>query len=281
MATQESLKKGGTRTKRRSAVRLVALDFDGTIMCYDPPPGFFHPAVIRVLNRLESLGIAWCTNSGRDFADQLRVIEASTQLGLRHRPVALLCSESLVYERQGGDYAPAEPWNSRALDGLKSLHQLVQARVMPHVAEITGRYGNCSHFVGEHYLAFNVENAGDLPRQLHEDLEERLCGIDGWRITRNGGWVAVIHASLGKGSILREIGTRLGIGPESILAVGDHLNDLPMFDGHAAFNVGCPGDSVVDVIQQVRMLRGHVAASPGPEGTVEVIEHFVSGKHIS
>jgi hypothetical protein len=116
-----------------SDVHLISLDFDGTIMVYDEPPGFFHPEVIDALNALEARGVAWCTNSGRDRADQERVLAACYARGLRHRPVALLCSESVIFEQQGSAYHPAEPWNSNVHARLVTLQRQVQALLEPEL----------------------------------------------------------------------------------------------------------------------------------------------------
>lgn len=261
------------------AVRLVCLDFDGTIMCYDESPGFFHPKVVERLNDLERHGVAWCTNSGRDFDDQRRVLDASMHLGLRHKPIALLCSEALVYERRNGSYVPAEPWNSRAYEGLRSLQVEVQARLLPELERLSRAHRNATYFIGEHYLAFNVENGGGWPEKLQAELERLLEGIDGCRISRNGGWVAVIHVSLGKGAILREFARRAGFRLDEILAVGDHLNDLDMLNGRAARWVGCPANSAPEIVAAVRAAGGHVANAEGPLGTVEVIRRFVEPRN--
>jgi hydroxymethylpyrimidine pyrophosphatase-like HAD family hydrolase len=259
----------------KAPVRLVCLDFDGTIMCYDEAPGFFHPAVTDLLNELDGRGISWCTNSGRDFDDQMRVLDATMHLGLRHKPAGLLCSEALVYERRNAAYTSAEPWNSRAFADLCELHRRVQDRLAPELEGVVARYGKCQRFTSEHFTAFCVEDRQGLPVRLHEELQERLAGITGFRISRNGGWVAVIHESLGKGAILREFGARAGFHPGEILAVGDHFNDLAMLSGEAAAHVGCPANSIPEVMEAVRTAGGYVAKGDGPLGTVEAIRHFI------
>jgi hypothetical protein len=39
--------------------------------------------------------------------------------------------------------------------------------------------------------------------------------------------------------------------------------------------VGCPANSIPEVVQSVRTAKGVVAESRGPQGTVEVIEYFL------
>ena len=254
---------------------LVCLDFDGTIMVYDEPPGFFHPAAIAVLNRLEGLGIAWCTNSGRDASSQAQILALSRTRGLTHMPKALLCSESLIFERSGHRYVPSEPWNTRALNLLRAFHGQVQERVTSRLDEWRRRY-EPQVYIGEEYTTFCVEDSKDRPARLFGELTEAIRGIPHGMVTRNGGWLAIMPDQLGKGNVLRGYLDATGTFPSRSLAIGDHFNDVSMLDGSAAKCVGCPADAVADVVRVVREAGGHVACAKGPEGTVEVIERFLS-----
>ena len=259
----------------KTVPRLVCLDFDGTIMVYDEAGGHFHVGVIDLLNRLADAGIAWCTNSGRDQYDQLEVLKRCRAKGLTAMPVALMCSESVIYERVDTGYVSFEPWNTRVQDDLRRLHREVQSLLDPRMESIVSRYGSCPYYIGENYTAFNVLADPDLPMALHRELEDLLKPVQGCVVTRNGGWVAIITEQAGKGNVLREYMTRRGFAPNEVLAVGDQYNDLSMLDGSAAALVGCPGDAIVDVVDVVRNAGGIVAESPGPEGTLEVIRAYV------
>jgi hydroxymethylpyrimidine pyrophosphatase-like HAD family hydrolase len=256
-------------------VRLVCLDFDGTVMVYDDGPGYFHPDVIAFLNALEPRGIRWCSNSGRDRDDQLRVIEASRQRGLRHEPDALVCSESLVYLRDGTDFLPLEPWNSDAFRHLEELHQHVQARLEPVRNALETRYQPRLAYVGPAFTAYMLKDVDGLPEQFAAELEALLHGVPNWMLTRNGGWVAVLHVNLGKGNALTAYATHRGLPARHILAVGDQLNDLNMLEGDAAHHVGCPGNALPEVQDVVRKKAGYIATAPAPEGTLAVLKHFL------
>lgn len=258
-------------------VRLIALDFDGTIMVYDEPPGFFHPEVIAALNALEACGVAWCTNSGRDRADQERVLAACYARGLRHRPAALICSESVIFEGRGGRYHPAEPWNSKVEARLVALQRRVQALLEPELEHMHRRHRGFTTYLGEHFTAFFVPGDGDPAEALHDELAERLAGVEDFMLTRNGGWVAVLTDGLGKGNTLAEYGRRVGLAPDQILAVGDHFNDLSMLDGRSARHVGCPVNAIGAVKESVKAAGGHIASREGPLGTLDVLRNYVQG----
>lgn len=260
---------------RPPAIRLVCLDFDGTIMVYDDPAPRFHPDVVEWLNALQLGGVQWCSNSGRDLPDQLGVLRASQEHGLEHLPLGLLCAESVAYVREDGQYRPLEPWNTSAHRDLLRLHTRVRERLRPYMGWIEQRFRPKGVYVGDHYTAFQVEEAKDHPRHLFRELEALLVGVPELMLTRNGPWVAVLQERLGKGNVLREFARVMGYAPGEILAVGDQYNDLNMLDGSAAQHVGCPGDAIDDVVELVKQRSGLVAERAGPEGTVDVFRHFL------
>jgi hydroxymethylpyrimidine pyrophosphatase-like HAD family hydrolase len=254
-----------------NAVRLISLDFDGTILVYDDPSGVFHPSVIELLNSLEARGIRWCANSGRDMKDQLGVLERSRARGLTFMPDALICSESVVYVREGDAYVSLEPWNSRAHADLRECHAKVQKSLDGRLSYIQKTYQPISTMIGDLFTAFFVHDRDAQPVRLFNDLKKFLTGLEGVFLTRNGGWVAVMHEALGKGHALKAYARHIGLPSDHILAVGDQYNDLPMLILDVAHHVGCPGDAIPEVRQAVRKAGGVVADLPGPLGTLEVI----------
>lgn len=240
-------------------------------MAYEPLPASFHPEVISLLNEMEARGVAWCTNSGRDAEDQQQVLSIAAERGLRHWPRALLCTESMIYPRRDGAYEDLQPWNGRVEAEMRVFHRQVQGLLETRLDELVLRYASMPVYIGETYTAFNVPGDESRALALYGELRELLGSLEGLLITRNGSWVAVLIEQVGKGNILREYARHAGYGLHEILAVGDQFNDLPMLDGSSAHRVGCPGNSIPEVVQAVRNANGYVAKAPGPEGTLEVI----------
>lgn len=257
-------------------MHLVCLDFDGTVMVYDDGPGHFHPEVILFLNELEGRGIRWCSNSGRDRADQERVLKASAARGLRHGPDALVCSEYLVYVREGATYADLDPWNSEASRRLADLHGRVRRRLEPERERLEASYQPKLTFGNEALMAYLLDEEEDRPRRFCAELDVLLAEVPDWMVSRNGGWISLLHRALGKGHALAAYARHRGIEARHILAVGDQLNDLPMLDGAAAGLVGCPGNAIAEVQSAVKTKAGYVARRPAPEGTLDVLRHFIS-----
>lgn len=255
-------------------IRLLSLDFDGTILDYIEEGPVLHAEVTAVLNDLRYRGTAWVANSGRSLEELREIVGHSTYHGLEHLPQAFLCLESMMYECLGPVIRPVQRWNDRMVEILRELHQRVQAALTPRLDEIRARFTN-EIYIAELYAAFSLPEEGRMPEAFSAQLMAWLRGVEGATITRNGRWVAVHSAYAGKGNVLHAYSAHAGFDREEILAIGDHFNDLTMLDGDAAAFVGCPADAVDEVKEAVRHAGGHVAERPGPPGTAEVIRRFV------
>jgi len=260
----------------KPAIRLVCLDFDGTAVAYDNDQAFIHPVMAELLNGLQDRGIAWCVNSGRSVEDQRRIIRLSEAKGLRHLPLALLCSEAFIYGAEEGEYKSSEPWNSHTWILLRRFHERVQKKIASRLDDWRQRYAPDVR-IGEGFTVFCVASEDGQADRFAKELGDALAGVPHLEITRNGGWVVVLPDQVGKGNVLRQFYTQSGGSADHTLAIGDHLNDISMLDGTAAKWVGCPSDAEPDVQETVRKAGGRVASMPGPEGTVEIIRFFTSG----
>lgn len=254
-----------------NAIRLVSLDFDGTILSYDDPAGVIHHDVIPVLNELADAGVRWVANSGRELADQREVVERSRRRGLTSLPVAYICTETTVHVVRGRECEPLQPWNRIAREQLIEFHALVQHRLGDLLVEIERVYRPELFLVGEHYTAFLLKDHHLAEHRLFPAIEHQLAGVDKVLMSRNGGWVAVNHADLGKGNALRAYAEHAGIRAGEILAIGDHQNDLSKLETGVAGHVGCPGDAIPEVKAAVRAAGGTIATLPGPSGTAQIL----------
>lgn len=262
-------------TEGSTLVRLICLDFDGTAVVEEGADAFLAPPMIECLNALRRRGIEWCSNSGRDFDNQLQVLQASRDRGLQHEPLALICSESMVYVRAPSGFGALEPWNTNAIDSLMRLHRSVQTRIDPHLIALSRRYPMRGLFIGEHFTAFHIEDRDEMPIRLSEEVEALLSDIPDAMLTRNGGWVAILQKDLGKGNALQAFADAVGLLPDHILAVGDHFNDMSMLDGRVARMTGCPANSIPAVQEAVRRANGFVSSRPLADGTIDVIAYYL------
>lgn len=255
-------------------LKMLCLDFDGTVLVYDHPEGVFPPTVIECLNGLARRSVRWCTNSGRDLPSQTEVLKRSCDAGLQHMPAAILCSETMIFPADGRHYRPWEAWNRRAGLLLRRFHARAQETLRPFLEDWQRRYQPRS-IVHAQATVFQVENKDGLPERLLAEVRAATQNLPGSIVTQNGGWVAVLPEDLGKGNVLRAYLHHAGLSPDVTLAIGDHVNDLSMLDGLAATRLGCPSDAAPAVRESVARAGGRIASAPGPEGTVEIIQYYL------
>jgi hydroxymethylpyrimidine pyrophosphatase-like HAD family hydrolase len=68
------------------------------------------------------------------------------------------------------------------------------------------------------------------------------------------------------------------VGPERVLAAGDHLNDLPMLQQQHARYLVTNANAMPEVVALVRRQQGFVSLRSHGHGVVEGLEHFLAGK---
>ncbi len=256
------------------SIHLLCLDFDGTIMVYENASAHFHADVIRALNKLAERGVAWITNSGRDFDDQRRILERSRAHGLRHDPAALICREGLIYNRVNQHYEPVEPWNTRARESMRRLHGDLQADQRDVLRDLVQRYEpHEAHFHRDATVFLMGGREADTARLVAE-LDGLATRVPGGMVLRNGEWIAILPRHLGKGNTLRTYLEMNNLSGRHVLAIGDHGNDISMLDGSVSRLVGCPGDAHPAVIETVSRAGGYVAREAGPLGTLDVLCRF-------
>jgi hydroxymethylpyrimidine pyrophosphatase-like HAD family hydrolase len=91
---------------------------------------------------------------------------------------------------------------------------------------------------------------------------------------RNSIYFRFSHKFYHKGACLEAIGNSIGVLPLQIMAVGDHLNDLPMLERRYAHHLACPGNAVDEVKAKIRAQGGHISTGEVAEGTIEAWDKF-------
>jgi hydroxymethylpyrimidine pyrophosphatase-like HAD family hydrolase len=253
-------------------LKLICLDLDGTALDFDARHLWLADPLVDVLNAAGRRGIAWCTNSGRGYQNQLGLIQACRPLD--NMPVALLSGERFIHWLEPR-FQPHEPFNSLMQERMKALYPRVVAAVTPHKERLRAEYEfNYEHDI-DLIIGWNLVSQQQAPA-LVADLEGILAGVPDAQVLRNGAWVVINHRAAGKGVVLREVCDRLKISRENVLAIGDHLNDLDMLDGRAAAHTGCPADAHEDLQATVRAAGGIISQYNHTAGTVDIIRQALA-----
>jgi len=252
-----------------STLRLICTDFDGTLAEPENQPisiAFFH----RLAAWRQRGQVYWVINTGRTFES------LAADLVRRQAPiwpdwvVAMEREIWLVRDRRGIGWFE---WNRKC----ELLHTQLFESVQP-------LWKLVEDYIVRHTNARLVEDAGS-PLGIIASCEEEADEISAYMTPLLKDWPTLVavrnsiyfrfsHKFYDKGACLDAISSGLRVLPMQIMAVGDHLNDLPMLERRYARHLACPGNAVEEVKEKVRAEGGYVASANVAEGTVEAWDKF-------
>lgn len=252
-----------------SSLRLLCTDFDGTIAESDEQPiseAFFE----RLYVWRQRGPLYWVINTGRTFQ--------SLQEELIQRKVPIWPDWAVTIER--------EIWlvrNRRAVGWFEWNRkcEVLHGQLFESVKPV---WKLVEDFIVHHTNALLVEDAGS-PLGIIASSDEEADEISAYMTPLLKDWPTLVavrnsiyfrfsHKFYHKGVCLEAIANGLGIQPAQTLAIGDHLNDLPMMERRYARHLACPGNAVDEVKEKVLAEGGYVAMAPVAEGTVEAWDYL-------
>jgi len=252
-----------------TSLRLLCTDFDGTIAERDYKP--ISPAFFERLAAWRKQGpLYWVINTGRTFES------LQEDLVRRRAPiwpdwvVTVEREIYLVRDRRGIGWFE---WNRKC--------ELLHTQLFESVGPL---WKLIEDYIVRHTKAQLVEDAGS-PLGIIASCEEEADEISAYMTpllkdwpmlvaVRNSIYFRFSHKFYHKGACLEAIANGMGVLPLQIMAVGDHLNDLPMLERKYAHHLACPANAVDEVKEKIRAQGGHVASADVAEGTVEAWDLF-------
>lgn len=219
-------------------VEAVALDVDGTLT---DDSRRLSPRALAAVRRLEEAGIAvmLCTGNALCVAKTL-----ATYLGCTG---PLVCEGGGVVEYRGVVKALAS--REAALRGMEAL----KSRFGPLIEESwTNKY--------------RLVDAAFTSKLDFATLSEALRGVEGVKLTYTGFAYHVVDASIDKGVGLREASSMLGVGLDSVAAVGDSDVDEPML------RLAGLGVALGNAPKRLKEAADLVVEGPDGEGLADFVE---------
>jgi hydroxymethylpyrimidine pyrophosphatase-like HAD family hydrolase len=246
--------------------QLISTDFDGTIFAeFDSPP--IPEELQGLLGDLQRRGAKWAINTGRDMQSLMEALERSR---ISVQPDYLVLVEREIHIRDGGRYVGLDQWNGECA----RAHEDLFSRVRPHLPEladwINARFNATIYEDPYSPFCLIAGNNGDADA-IHEYLDVYSRDIPNLSIVRNDVYTRMSHDAYNKGTALAELARRLGIGASQVLAVGDHLNDLPMLTHAFAQRLAAPQNAIPSVKAAVTSQKGYVSNLPHGRGVAEAI----------
>jgi hydroxymethylpyrimidine pyrophosphatase-like HAD family hydrolase len=253
-------------------LRLISTDFDGTIhedFAHSPVPEALQDRLIA----LQSQGVTWVINTGRDLAS---LMESIGRAHLRVRPDFVVTVEREIHRHVGGHYESIEPWNGNCVRDhtlLFSSHAAALSRLSSRLEE---KYD--ATFYSDLWSPICViARTNAQMDSIQSELEAFCVDVPELVSVRNDVYVRLSHRAYSKGTALQEIQRLLGLGPEHSFAAGDHLNDLSMLRRAVAHCLVTPANGLAPVKEQVRAEGGFLATRSCGDGVLEGLDHFAPG----
>ena len=254
-------------------IALLSTDFDGTLFAeFENPP--IPDELLGLIHGLQRRGAKWIINTGRDMSS---LMEALARGGVGVEPDYLVLVEREIHEHDGSQYVALDEWNVACARQHAELFARVQADLPRILDWINARFH--ARIYEDPYSPFCLIAAdnGDMDT-IHEYLENYCRTIPYLSLVRNDVYARFSHAAYNKGTALAELSRRLGVPRSQILAVGDHLNDLPMLSlGYAAL-LAAPENAVPEVKAAVRRQGGYVSERCRGNGVAEAIKYYLGVK---
>ncbi len=247
--------------------QLLSTDFDGTLFAeFESPP--IPLALQELIGQLQARGAKWAINTGRDMSS---LMEALGRAAIEIEPDYLVLVEREIHCRQQPQYVGLEPWNTACLRDHADLF----ARIQPDLPQLVGWIGARFHarVYEDSYspLCLIASNNREMDL-IHEHLERYCRTVPNLSVVRNDVYARFCHEAYNKGSALAELTRQCRLRPDQVLAIGDHLNDLPMLSRQYARFLAAPANAVPEVKEALRRQNGYVSSYLHGHGVADAIK---------
>ena len=254
-------------------IKLISTDFDGTLFAeFENPP--IPQELVELIRDLQSRGAKWVINTGRDMSS---LMEALGRAGVAVEPDFLVLVEREIHQHDGSQYVAVEDWNSACELRHAELFARLRTDLPRLVAWINDRFH--TRIYEDPYSPFCLiaGDNGDMD-VIHRYLEDYCQTMPSLSLVRNDVYARFSHAAYNKGTALVELSRRLGVPCQEVLAIGDHLNDLPMLSRRCAALLAAPANAVPEVKAAVLHQGGYVSPWPRGKGVSDAIKYYLGAR---
>lgn len=252
-------------------LRLVSTDFDGTIhedFADAPVPASLQER----LAHLQSNGVLWVINTGRDLAS---LLESIGRAHMNVRPDYIVAVEREIFRFKGHRYEPVEPWNTQCVHDHAELFASMAGDIGDLMQHLSAKYDATFYADGWSPLCVIARNNPQMDA-IQVELDAFTATATEVVSVRNDVYVRLSHRGYSKGTALREIARLSGLNPAQIFAAGDHFNDVPMLSRDVAHWLASPANAMPSIKTQVLAQGGYVARTNCGHGVLEALNHFES-----
>ena len=202
----------------RSPIRLLSIDFDGTLVSRVTEP-VFNSQCMELIRELQDAGAIWAINTGRSV-DLLET--GLAEFALPIRPDFILTTERDVF-RPGRDSEKWEPfgdWNQRCARDHADLLSSAGSVLAEFVDFVTNQTKARLIYNSEGLEGLAAESEEEMDR-ITDFIRRARAGHPKLDYQRNGIYLRFCHADYHKGATLAELARLLDVARENIFAAGD------------------------------------------------------------
>jgi hydroxymethylpyrimidine pyrophosphatase-like HAD family hydrolase len=229
--------------------------------------------VQEAIAALQSAGAKWLINTGRDLPG---LMEALARARLPIKPDYLAVVEREIYLHDGARYVSHQEWNDACIIAQREAFGRLRPDLPKLFRWVTDRFAATVYEDPYSPFCIIAENNDDANR-IVAHLDDYCRKNPGLAIVRNDVYARFSHSGYHKGTVMSEVARLLEAPPETVLAAGDHFNDLPMLDRARARCLVAPANAIPEVIEAVRRQGGFVSTLSCGHGVAEGIHHFAVG----
>ncbi len=252
-----------------SQIRLLSVDFDGTLVRnWAPPP--YPKALVEILNELRHHGVLLAFNTGRT----IRLVEEALEIiGFPVRPDFALTSEREVFRWNGSTWEDFGGWNSRCREEHDTLFANCQTLLQQIEQHLESTTAARLHYDENRFAGVVSTTIAEMD-EICRFVETRRFEFPDFAYQRNSVYLRFCHSAYHKGTALAELQRLTDISREETFAAGDNFNDLPMLNLAFARFLACPSNALEEVKATVRNQGGFVASQDSGLGVCEALRHF-------
>lgn len=245
-------------------IQLLSTDFDGTLHSDSESPPV--PLELqKLIGQWQQMGMVWVINTGRDLSS---LMEGMARARLSIQPDYVVVVEREIYQHKNHRYEPMESWN-RACTARHAELFTRSERLLDELSAWTRKNHDAETYADAWsplcVIARDNEEADAIQAGVLKFLQAEPELI--W--VRNDIYARLSHADYNKGTAMSELGSRVGAGPEGILAAGDHWNDLPMLTKSRAAWLVSPSNAIAVVKERIAAEGGYQSKATCGHGLLD------------
>lgn len=260
-------------------IQLVICDLDGTLIGKDE---ILPASILTLVEKLRKAGILFTIATGRvETMANVYIQDLLIDIPYILTNGATIVSKGETLQRYQIPLGPLKPIIEMAREAGFSLVYTLEGR--EYVVEVTpwvkgqqkkfDRYHTIREFAASDWdtLLLDKLMIMDDIRDGRISAIEQACSVlsDQFALTRyTDKAVELVKANVSKGESLKTILKILNMKAESVLAIGDHQNDIEMLQFAGI------GVAVANAIEPVKLIADYVCKKEGYEGVLEAVNKF-------